>query len=142
MSRARKLVTATVLILALASAAAWAAAPKKGAWEATKVELGYDLKFKVAKGKVKNVVGHVLERCDGSSTSTTTTFAPDGSWKVRNGKFSGRKKEQGSGVTVYYTFEGRFTSRTKAKGKLRMESIVAGSVCDTYELDWTAERGG
>jgi hypothetical protein len=84
----------------------------------------------------------VLEYCDGSTTSSWTTFAPDSSWKVRNGKFSGRHKETFDGVTAYFTFEGRFTGASGAKGVLREETIVAGSVCDTHELAWTAKAGG
>ncbi len=137
---------AAVLALVSASAVAGtlpaeAASPKSGKWTDTYVESGYDLAFKVKGGKIKKITGHVLEYCDGSTSSSTTTFAPDGSWKVkRNGKFSGRHKESSGGVTVYFTFEGKFTSKSKAQGILREESIVAGSTCDTYELDWKAKR--
>lgn len=117
------------------------ATPKSGTWTDTYVESGYDLKFKVKGNKVTGIAGHVLEYCDGSTTSSTTTFAPDSTWKIKNGKFSGRHKETSGGVTVYFTFEGKFTSKTKAKGILREESIVAGSTCDTFELDWKAKKG-
>ena len=43
-------------------------------------------------------------------------------------------------MTIYTTLKGRFVSRTKAVGIVRQESIVAGSTCDTYELDFTALR--
>ena len=121
-------------------ATAVAATPKSGTFKATKVQLGYDLKFKVEGAKITGIVGHVLERCDGSSMSTVTTVAPEASWKIKGGKFSGRKKESGNGVTLYTTFKGRFTSKTTAKGIVRVESIVAGSTCDTHELKWTAKR--
>ena len=118
-----------------------AASPESGKWTDTYVQSGYDLKFEVKGGKIKKIAGHVLEYCDGSTSSSTTTFAPDSSWKVKgSGKFSGRHKESSGGVTVYFTFEGKFTSKNKAEGVLREESIVAGSTCDTYELDWKAKR--
>jgi len=69
-----------------------------------------------------------------------TTVGPELTWTVKNGRFSGRKKETHHGVTYYTTLKGRFTSATTAKGILRQESIVAGSTCDTYELDFTAKR--
>lgn len=128
------------LSLAVPAATAVAAKPRSGTFKATKVQLGYDLKFKVKGSKITDIVGHVLERCDGNSTSTTTTVAPEASWRIKGGKFSGRKKESAYGVTLYTTFKGRFTSATTAKGIVRVESIVAGSTCDTYELKWTAKR--
>jgi hypothetical protein len=133
--------TAVAVLIAAGPGAAVAAAPASGKWKATKIESGYDLKFKVEKGKVTKIVGHVLEYCGGSSTSSTTTFAPDSSWKIKGNKFSGRHKEKHGKVTAYFTFEGTFTSKTKAKGVLREESVVAGTVCDTYELDWKAKKG-
>ncbi len=130
--------------LALA-APATAAAPKTGTFVAPegKVELGYDLQFKVVKGgtKITDLVANVLENCTGNSTSTVTTIAPELSWKVKNGKFSGRKKETISGVTVYTTLKGKFTSATTATGIVRQESIIAGATCDTRELKFTAKRG-
>lgn len=138
--RLTTILVTTVAATALLGPAATAAAPAPGAWKATKVVLGYDLKFKVANGKVSKVVGHVLERCSGDDTSNTVTFAPRGKFKVKkNGRFSGRRKTSSGGVTVIETFSGRFTSKRKATGKLRMQSVVAGSTCDTYELAWTAK---
>jgi hypothetical protein len=137
----RFLLLVTILTIA-AAAVAHAATPKAGTFKAGRgqVELGYDLKFTVKGNKIKNVVAHVLENCDGSSTSTVTTVGPKLAWTIRNGKFSGRKKETQEGVTLYTTLKGRFTSPTTAKGIIRQESIVAGSTCDTYELDFTAKR--
>ncbi len=121
---------------------ALAATPKQGTFKAGKgqVQLGYDLKFTVKGNKIKNLVAHVLENCDGSSTSTVTTVGPSLTWTIRGGRFSGRKKETQEGVTLYTTLEGRFTSPTTAKGTIRQESIVAGSTCDTYKLKFTAKR--
>jgi hypothetical protein len=138
----RRLLAVTVTSLALLAVlpAAHAAAPATGKWVGTKVELGQDLKFKVKGKKIVKITANVLENCSGSSTSTWTTFAPDSSWKIKgNGSFSGRKKEKYGSLTAYMTFKGKFTSKRKARGKLRQETIVAGSVCDTYELDWKAK---
>ena len=137
----RFLILLTIATTALGGVA-FAATPKAGTFKAGKgqVQLGYDLKFKVKGGTIKNLVAHVLENCDGSSTSTVTAVGPSLSWRIKNGKFSGRKKESAHGVTLYTTLKGRFTSPTTAKGIIRQESIVAGSTCDTHELKFTAKR--
>ncbi len=136
-------VVLTALVL-LPVATAGAAIPRDGLFVAPKgkVELGYDLKFKVSgQGKkISGLVANVLENCDGESTSRVTTVGPKLTWKVRNGRFSGRQKETYDGLTVYTTLEGSFKSAGKAVGSVRQETIVAGSVCDTYELDFTALR--
>ena len=62
--------------------------------------------------------------------------------KVKNGKFKGRHKEKVGSVTAYFTFNGKFTSAKKAKGILREETVVAGAVCDTKNLKWTAKKAG
>ena len=94
---------------------ALAAKPKDGLFVAPKgkVELGYDLEFKVSAGgtKITKLVANVLENCDGESTSSVTTLGPRLTWKVKNGRFSGRQKETYDGVTVYTTLEGSFKSR-------------------------------
>jgi len=139
----RTVLPALAAALVLAAPAA-AAVPRDGTFKAPKgaVVRGYDLEFKVSKGgkKITKLVAHVLENCAGESTSTITTVGPNLSWKVKNGKFSGRKKETFDGVTAYTTLKGRFTSPTTAKGIVRQETIVAGAVCDTYELKFIAKR--
>ena len=138
----RRLLTLVTILTIAVAAVAHAATPKNGTFKAGKgqVQLGYDLKFTVKGNKIKNLVAHVLENCDGSTTSTVTTVGPNLTWTIKGGKFSGRKKETQEGVTVYTTLKGRFTSPTTAKGIVRQESIVAGSTCDTYELKFTAKR--
>ena len=82
----------------------------------------------------------MLEYCDGSSSSDTTTIAPDSAWKIsKKGTFEGRHKEKYKSLTLYYTLEGKIT-KSKAVGKVRAESVVAGSVCDTHKLKCTARR--
>ncbi len=138
-----------LLLVAVATIAfsgvALAATPKSGTFKAKRgqIQLGYDFKFKVKGSKITDLVANVLENCSGNSTSTVTTIAPDLTWKVKGGKFTGRKKEKGSGVTVYTTLKGRFTSATTAKGIVRQETIVDGttSTCDTKNLKFTAKRG-
>jgi hypothetical protein len=140
----RRLLAISLAMTVLMTGAAYAATPKDGSFAAPegKIVRGYDLSFKVSKGgkQITKVVAHVLETCDGSSTSSTTTVGPALSWAVKGGRFSGRKKETYDGVTVYTTFEGKFTSASTAVGTIRQESIVAGSVCDTYKLKFTAKR--
>jgi len=142
--RPSRLAAALAVGLAVPSLAL-AATPKNGTFKAPKgkVQRGYDLKFTVDKGgkRIKDLVAHVLETCDMSSTSSTTIVGPGLTWTVKGGKFSGRKKETANGVTLYTTLEGRFTSATTATGIIRQESIVAGSLCDTYKLKFTAKRG-
>ena len=128
-------------IAALLAAPAVAATPKPGNWKATKIQRGYDMKFKVKGNKITNLVARVMETCDGSSTSTTTTVGPGLTWTVKGGKFSGRLKESSNGVTLYTTLEGKFTSAGTATGTIMQESIVAGSTCTTYKLKFTAKRG-
>lgn len=134
----------SLAVVGLLATPAIAATPKVGTFGAPKgkVELGYDLQFKVAKGGrvIKDLEAHVLEQCSGESMSSVTTVGPDLTWRVKNGKFSGRQKETYDGVTAYTTLKGRFKSPGKAVGIVRQETIVAGSVCDTYELDFTALR--
>ncbi len=135
------LVAATTL--SVGAAVAEAAVPKRGTFKSAKgqIQLGYDLTFTVDQGgkRISKVVAHVLESCDGSSTTSTTTVGPKLSWAVAGGRFSGRKKERFDGVTVYTTLQGSFTSPTVAKGIIRQETIVAGSVCDTRNLKFTAK---
>ena len=137
----RRILLLTLPVVALLAAPATAAAPKSGSWKATKIERGYSMTFKVKGSKITNVVAKVLETCDGSTTSSQTTVGPGLTWTIKGGRFSGRKKESAEGVTLYTTLEGRFTSAGKATGTIRQESIVAGSVCDTYKLKFTAKRG-
>lgn len=135
---------ALLTVTALAADPALAARPADGLFVAPKgkVQLGYDLQFKVSAGgtRISKLVANVLTNCDGQSTSQVTTLAPELAWKVRNGRFAGRRKETYDGITVYTTLEGAFKSSGKAVGSVRQETIVAGSVCDTYELDFTALR--
>lgn len=139
----KRLILTLTASLLLATPAA-AAAPKDGVFVAPKgkVERGYDLKFRVKGGgtKITGLAANVLEQCSGESTSSVTTIGPKLSWRVKNGRFSGRKKETYDGVTVYTTLKGSFKSAGKAVGIVRQETIVAGSTCDTYELDFTALR--
>ncbi len=135
-----------VVALLSCAAIAHAATAKSGTFKSAKgqIQLGYDFRFTVDRGgkRISKLVAHVLESCDGSSTSSTTTVGPKLTWTVAGGRFSGRKKERHGGVTVYTTLKGSFTSATVAKGILRQETIVAGSVCDTRNLKFTARRAG
>lgn len=111
------------------------AAPEGG------VERGYDLQFEVSEdgAVLHSLEANVLETCDGESTSETITIGPELAWDIVDGRFSARYEEEIEGGGAYYTtLEGSF-SGTTATGVVRQESAVAGWVCDTYELDFTAE---
>ena len=136
----RRLLLLVLPTFALLVAPAVAATPKSGSWKASKIQNGYSMTFKVKGAKITNVVAKVLESCSGSSISTQTTVGPGLTWTVKNGRFTGRKKESSGGMTLYTTLQGRFTSATTAAGTLRQESIVAGATCDTYKLKFTARR--
>jgi hypothetical protein len=138
----RRILLLTLPIAVLLAAPATAAAPpKSGSWKATSIQRGYSMTFKVKGKKITNVVAKVLEQCSGESTTTQTTVGPGLTWTIKGNKFKGRKKETDGALTLYTTLEGRFTSKTRAKGIIRQESIVAGATCDTYELKFTAKRG-
>lgn len=139
----RRLLALTALTALGCTAVAVAATPRTGTYKAAKgqVQRGYDLSFRVDQGgrRISHLVAHVLETCDGSAYSTTTTVGPGLTWTVGNGRFSGRKREKSGALTLYTTLEGTFTGGT-AKGTIRQESIITGSVCDTYKLKFTAKR--
>ena len=139
-------VAVALLLVAAVAVPAYAAVPRAGVYAATDVYQAYDFEFRVVKNargvyRIKNIVSHMLWSC-GSSTSEQVTVAPDSRWRVKNGAFSGRKKEVHGDVTDYYTFEGTFVTRKKVKGFVRLERVVAGSVCDTYNREFTATLGG
>lgn len=110
------------------------AAPEGG------VEYGYDLRFEVSDdgAVLHGLEANVLTNCDGSSTSETVMVGGDLAWDIVDGRFSARYQEDVDGGAFYTTMEGSF-SGTTATGTVRLESVVAGSVCDTYALDFTAE---
>ena len=76
------LIPAMLCALLVCATAAFAATPRVGTFKAPKgqVQRGYDLKFQVDKGgkRIKGLVAHVLETCDGETTSSTTTVGPQG----------------------------------------------------------------
>jgi len=135
--------TVALAVVGTSGAIAKPAKPHAGAWQGTKVQLGYGLSFKVSRSRrrITKIVAGVLADCD-TGESTTTTFAPDSLWTIRRGRFRGRHRERFGKVTAYFTFRGRFTSSTRAVGELRAESIVAGTRCDTGRLRWQAKARG
>jgi hypothetical protein len=137
--RTLPLLLVPVLVAGMAVPAV-AAAPKAGKWTHVTVQRGYDLGFTVKGGTVAKVAANVLEECTDGTTSRTVTFAPDASYPVRKGRFGRRTVERAYGVTAHIDFRGRFTSPTRATGTLKMETVVAGVVCTTYKLTWTARR--
>jgi hypothetical protein len=124
---------------------ALAATPRDGTFQAQtgKAQTGSELSFKVSGGgsMVGQLRARLLETCQGQGSSTTTTITSSGTWTVRSGKFAARKKEVRASTTYYTTFEGEFTSRSRAAGSIRQVAYRAGKRCDTYKVPFTAKRG-
>lgn len=130
---------ATVLLttILLAASASAATTSYKG-----KIDYqGYDITFKVKGSKITNVVARMLQDCDGDGISEMFTIAPESSWTIRNGRFSGKKVEDFDGSKAYVTFAGRIKGGT-VKGFIREWDTVEGSgiVCDTLKRTFTAKR--
>jgi len=139
----RLLAIALVAALAITSTAL-AATPFDGTFQAQKgkVQTGSELSFKVNGGgrKVTQLRARLLETCQGADSSQMTVVTSIGTWTVRGGKFSGRKKEVRASTTYYTTLEGRFTSRIRATGSIRQVAIRAGKRCDTYSVPFSVKH--
>jgi hypothetical protein len=127
------------------TASAVAATPRDGTFQAQKgkAQTGSELSFKVSGGgsKVGQLRARLLETCQGQGSSTMTTITSSATWTVRGGKFAARKKEVRASTTYYTTFEGEFSSRSRATGSIRQVAYRAGKRCDTYKVPFTAKRG-
>lgn len=102
------------------------------------VKRGYTITFRISPdGKqISAVEARVLTSC-GTGRSTDTVFAPEVSFPVAaDGRFSGVGEYQPG---FRYEFSGQLRG-TSATGYLRDSSVVIGAVCDTQQLEWTAER--
>jgi hypothetical protein len=121
-----------------------AATPRDGTFQAPKgkAQAGSELSFEVSGGgrKVGRLRARLLETCQGQGSAAMTTIMSLATWTVRGGKFAGRKKEVRAGTTVYTTFEGEFTSRSRATGSIRQVAYRAGKPCDTYKVPFSAKR--
>lgn len=101
------------------------------------------MEFKVdQKGKrISKVKAFVLESCSGNSRTTSTTVGPGLTWTVgKSGRFSAQKRQTFGQLTLFTTLEGTFTSPSRAVGTISQRSAIAGSVCNTGKLKFTATR--
>jgi hypothetical protein len=141
----RRALTIAVLATLAVTASAVAATPRDGTFQAQKgkAQTGSELSFKVSVGgsRVGQLRARLLETWQGQASSTLTTITSSATWTVRNGKFAARKKEVRASTTYYTTFEGEFTSRSRATGSIRQVAYRAGKRCDTYKVPFTAKRG-
>jgi hypothetical protein len=141
----RRLLAIAVLAAVTVTATAFAATPLDGAFRAQKgkVQKDSELAFKVtgAGSRVTRLRARLLETCQGQDSSALTAVTSDATWTVRKGEFNARKKEVRASTTYYTTFEGEFTSRSRATGSIRQVAYRAGKRCDTYKVPFTAKRG-
>jgi hypothetical protein len=140
----RRLLAIGPLVALAVTGTALAATPLDGAFVAQKgkVEKGYELSFVVSGGgsKVSKLRAQLLQTCQGADSSAMAAVSSAATWTVRGGKFAARKKEVRASTTYYTTFEGQFTSRTRATGSIRQVAYRAGKRCDTYKVPFTVKR--
>lgn len=127
--------------IALAGAAPAATAPKPGAYKGKIDYQGYDITFKIKGNKITDIVARMLQDCDRDGFSETFLIAPDASWTIRNGKFSGKKVQTYDQAKAHVTFQGTVKGGV-VKGFIREWDTVEGSgiVCDTLKRTFTARR--
>ena len=135
-----RLLPLTVILLAALAATA-VAAPSAGKYKGKVAYQGYDATFTVKRGKVTKLVARMLQDCDRDGSSETITVAPDGAWRIKGGRVSGKRVETVDKVKSTYILEGRFSGRT-FKGSIREYDYVdgVGIVCDTLKRKFTARR--
>src|SRR4051794_25770664 len=108
------------------SAAAPAATGPAGSYRGKIDYQGYDITFKVKGNKISKIVARMLVDCEGSGYPESFLIAPDASWTIKNGKFSGRKIQTVDQAKAYVTFQGT-VSGGKVKGFIREWDTVEGS---------------
>lgn len=92
---------------------------------------GDKISFDVDGNQLKNLTFNGYWRCDGKLEQTT--IGPDGTYTIKGKAFEGVIKESG----FYFEVKGNLDGK-KANGTLRFAFVAGG--CDTYKLNWTAER--
>lgn len=121
--------------------AAPAATTNAGSYKGKIDYQGYDITFKITGSKISKVVARMLVDCDRDGYSEQFLIAPDASWTIKNGKFSGKKVQTVDQAKAYVTFAGTVKGGT-VKGFIREWDTVEGSgiVCDTLKRTFTAKR--
>ena len=109
------------------------AAPPSGNWKGSFSNgmKGAKLSFDVKNGEVKDLTFQGYWRCDGKLE--LTTLGPEKGFAIKGNSVDGILKEEG----FYFELHGTFTGN-KASGTLRIAFVAGG--CDTYKLNWTAEK--
>jgi hypothetical protein len=129
------------LIIALGLSTAAPAATSAGKYKGKIDYQGYDITFKIKGNKITDVVARMLADCDRDGYSEEFLIAPDATWTIKNGKFSGKKVQSYGQSKAYVTFKGTVKGST-VKGFIREWDTVEGSgvVCDTLKRTFTAKR--
>jgi len=92
---------------------------------------GATISFEVEGNQMKDLTFKGYWRCD--SEMEKTTIGPDGSYTIKGKTIEGELKGDG----VFFEVQGTFNG-AKASGTLRFAFVAGG--CDTYKLNWTAEK--
>ena len=131
----------TLVAAVLACTAVAVAAPAGGTYKGKIEYQGYDVKFKVSKGKVKKFSARMLTSCSGETSFETFTIAPEGSFAIKGSKVDGKVVETVGKTKATVILKGAF-SGSKFKGYVREYDFVAGSgiVCDTLKRKFTAKK--
>ena len=139
MAAMRLVILALTLSLALAATAV--AAPPAGKYKGKIDYQGYEVTFTVKGGKVTKFKARMLQDCAGDGMSEQIYVVPDGGWKIKGNRVSGKKVETVDQTKATYILEGRFSGGT-FKGSIREYDYVdgVGIVCDTLKRTFTAKR--
>jgi hypothetical protein len=92
---------------------------------------GAIISFEVNGNQVKELTFQGYWRCDGKLE--LTTIGPEKGYTIKGKAVDGTVKESGFYFELHGTFNGN-----KASGTLRFAFVAGG--CDTYKLNWTAEK--
>jgi hypothetical protein len=92
---------------------------------------GSKLSFDVKGNEMKDVIFEGYWYCN--SLLELTTIGPEKSYTITGKKVDGTIKESGFYFELHGSFDGN-----KASGTLRF--AFTGGGCDTYKLNWTAEK--
>ena len=135
----RLVILALTLFVALTATAV--AAPPAGKYKGKIDYQGYEVTFTVKGGKVTKFKARMLQDCAGDGMSEQIYVVPDGGWKIKGNRVSGKKVETVDQTKATYILNGRFSGGT-FKGSIREYDYVdgVGIVCDTLKRTFTAKR--
>ena len=133
MKRHRTILCLIVPALAIPATPASALTPRDGSFLG-RTSARAPVKFTVLPGgrAVRGFVVRVRYRCATNSPVVSARFAPARSLRVRRGAFSGR-----DGFVVV---RGRFVSRTRARGTVRVARRLSSRTVCRGRATWTARR--